>query len=220
MENILIIGSSGHSKVIIDIVEKQGLYNIVGLIDSFKAAGEKTLDYQVIGTESDISMLASKYSVAGLIVAIGDNNSRAKVFENISENHPNLPFVRAIHPTASIGKGVTIGDGTAVMAGAVINSSCVIGQSCIVNTGASLDHDSIMEDYASLAPGVTTGGNCRIGTYSAVSLGANLRHGITIGKQTVIGAGSMVLKSVPDFTVAYGNPARIIRSRSQGDKYL
>jgi acetyltransferase-like isoleucine patch superfamily enzyme len=106
------------------------------------------------------------------------------------------------------------------MAGAVINPSCTIGRFCIVNTKASLDHDSVMDDFSSLAPGVTVGGNCRIGTHSAIGIGAVLRHGITIGDHTVVGAGSLVMSCVESFSVAYGVPARRIRDRRQGDKYM
>jgi acetyltransferase-like isoleucine patch superfamily enzyme len=106
------------------------------------------------------------------------------------------------------------------MAGAVVNPCCQVGRFCIVNTNASLDHDCVMEDYASLAPGVTTGGNCRIGSHAAVSIGAVLRHGITIGEHSVVGAGSLVLGPVDAFSIAYGTPARKIRDRQPGDKYL
>jgi acetyltransferase-like isoleucine patch superfamily enzyme len=106
------------------------------------------------------------------------------------------------------------------MAGVSINACSSVGRFCILNTNSSLDHDSILEDFASLAPGATTGGNCRVGQFSAVSIGAVLIHGIHVGEHTVIGAGSLVMKSIESFVVAYGTPARAIRNREQGDKYL
>ena len=77
-----------------------------------------------------------------------------------------------------------------------------------------------MEDFSSLAPQATTGGNCRIGSYSAVSVGAVISHGIQIGEHTIIGAGSTVLNNLESFKVAYGTQAKAIRERKQGDKYL
>lgn len=132
----------------------------------------------------------------------------------------DLTFVSAIHPRASIARDVSVGEGTVVMAGATINPSCSIGRFCILNTNSSLDHDSIMEDFSSLAPFVTTGGNCRIGGYSAVSIGVVLIHGIYIGEHSIVDAGSTVVKNIDPFKVAYGTPARAIRSRQPGDKYL
>ena len=106
------------------------------------------------------------------------------------------------------------------MAGVSINQCSSIGKFCILNTNCSFDHDSVLADFASLAPGVTTGGNCRIDPYSAISIGTVLLHGIHIGQHTVIGAGSLVTKSIESFVVAYGTPAKVIRPRKPGDKYL
>lgn len=220
MQNIVLVGSSGHAKVVIDIVEQQGRYRIVGLIDAFRAVGETTLGYAVLGSEPDLPALVAEHDLKGVIVAIGDNSVRARVTAKVAEVCASLPFVSAVHPSASIGKGATIGEGAVVMAGAVINPACSIGRGCIVNTQASLDHDSVMEDYSSLAPGVTTGGNCHIGSHAAVSIGAVLRHGITIGEHSVVGAGSLVLSAVEAFSIAYGSPARKVRDRQPGDKYL
>ncbi len=220
MDNIALVGSSGQAKVIIDLVEKEGRYKIVGLIDAARSIGDSTLGYSVLGREIDLPALIVEYGLKGILIAIGDNSVRAIVAATILELCPNLPFVTAVHPSASIGKQATLGSGTVVMAGAVVNPCCQVGQFCILNTKASLDHDSVMEDFSSLAPGVTTGASCRIGTYSAVSIGAVLRHGITIGEHSVIGGGSYVSKDVEPFSIAYGTPARKIRARQQGEKYL
>lgn len=220
MKNIIMIGSSGHAKVVLDIVEKQGLYKVVGLIDAYRSIGEETLGYRVMGAESDIPKFREEYALDGFIVAIGDNAVRARVARSVSELCPGLPAVSAIHPSARIGLQAGVGVGTVVMAGAVINPCCRVQDFCIVNTNAALDHDSVMEDYSSLAPGVTTGGNCRIGSYSAICIGATLAHGVHIGEHCVVGAGAVVLQRLEAYSLAYGTPARKIRERKAGDKYL
>jgi acetyltransferase-like isoleucine patch superfamily enzyme len=106
------------------------------------------------------------------------------------------------------------------MAGTVVNSDSRIGAHCIFNTKASLDHDCVMDDFSSLAPSVTVGGVVRIGAFSAISLGANIIHGRSIGAHTVIGAGALVWSDMPDHCVAYGVPAKMIRLRAEGEKYL
>lgn len=220
MDNILIIGSSGHAKVIIGIIEQAGRYRIAGLLDRYRKVGEQTLGYQVFGQEEDLPELTRRHTLRGGIVAVGDNFIRSKVAARVREVCPDLPFVSAIHPKASIARDVSIGEGTVIMAGVTINPCCSIGRFCILNTNSSLDHDSVLEDFSSLAPRVSTGGNCRIGAYSAVSIGAVVIHGIRIGEHTVVGAGSTVLKDLDSFTVAYGTPAKRIRDRKPGDKYL
>jgi sugar O-acyltransferase (sialic acid O-acetyltransferase NeuD family) len=216
----VLVGSSGHTKVVIDIVEKEGRYRIVGLIDDFRSIGEKTLGYSIIGAQTDLPALVSEYSLGGIIVAIGDNAVRAEVADKARGLCPELPFAVAVHPGACIAKAATIGLGSVVMAGCVLGPCCAVGRSCIVNTKATLDHDSAMEDYSSLAPGATTGGNCRICRCAAVGIGAVLRHGITVGEHSVVGAGATVLRDVEPFAVVYGTPARKIRDREKGEKYL
>jgi sugar O-acyltransferase (sialic acid O-acetyltransferase NeuD family) len=220
MDNIILVGSSGHAKVVIDIVEQQGQYKIVGLLDAFRKIGEETLGYSILGAESDLPKLIESHNLKGALIAIGDNFIRAKVAEKIAIIAPNLPFVSAIHPNASIGRGTTIGAGSVVMAGCAVNPCCSVGNFVILNTNASLDHDSCMENYSSLAPRASTGGSCRIGAYSAISIGATIRHGIAIGEHTVVGAGSVVLKNLEANCIAYGIPAKKIRSRQLGEKYL
>lgn len=220
MHNIIIIGSSGHAKVVIDVVERQSQYRIVGLIDAFRAVGEETLGYKVLGAESDLPALASQLAIKGVLVAIGDNHVRARVSAKVAALCPELPFVSAVHPQACIGRDVQIGAGSVVMAGAVVNPGCDIAEGCLINTRASLDHDSVMEAFSSLAPAAATGGNCHLGTGSAVGMGALILQRIRIGRHSVIGAGAVVTQPVAELCVSYGVPASIIRSRQAGDKYL
>lgn len=220
MDHIVIVGSSGHAKVVIDVVEHEGKYRIAGLLDRYRTPGEETLGYQVLGREEDLPNLMVTHRLSGVIVAIGDNFLRSMVAARVGDVCPSLPFVSAIHPKALIAKQVVIGQGTVIMGGVVVNPCCAIGRSCILNTNSSLDHDSVMEDFSSLAPRAATGGNCRIGSHSAISIGAVLSYGVHIGDHSVIGAGSTVLKDLGSFRVAYGTPAIEVRRRSMGDRYL
>ena len=81
MKNIVIFGSGGHSKVLIDIIEKLGDYNLVGLIDKFKEKGKLIFDYEVIGKEDDIEDLIENYNIQCGVIGIGDNSTRKKFVE-------------------------------------------------------------------------------------------------------------------------------------------
>jgi sugar O-acyltransferase (sialic acid O-acetyltransferase NeuD family) len=220
VENIVVVGSSGHAKVVLDILEKQGTYHIAGLIDAIMPAGERAFGYELLGAESDLPGLVDRLKLRGCLIAIGDNWRRHLVAQKLMQLAPMLDFVAAIHPSAQLGRGAMVGRGSVIMAGAAVNSDSRVGEFCIVNTHASLDHDSVMEDFSSLAPNAATGGNVHIGAYSAISMGANIIHGRRVGRHSVIGAGALVLEDLPDFTVAYGVPARVIRTRQAGDEYM
>lgn len=216
---VLLIGSSGHSKVVIDIFCKMGV-DILGLIDSFRQAGEQTLGFPVLGGEADIPGILTENPDLQLFVAIGDNWARQQVSSRIVANNPNVRFASAIHPGAEIGLDVEIGQGVAIMAGVTINSSTKIEDFCIINTRASVDHDNQIGKFSSLAPGVCTGGHVKIGSNTAVGIGAIVKNQINIGSDSVIGAGSVVVKDIEDQMVAYGVPARHIRRREPDEKYL
>jgi sugar O-acyltransferase (sialic acid O-acetyltransferase NeuD family) len=217
---IVIIGSHGHAKVIIDIVEKQNLFSIVGLVDSNRAVGENILGYPIIGNEDDLHSLITAHNIEGCIIAVGDNWKRKLVLDKLNLKTNILEFVTAIHPSAQIGKNVTIGNGSIIMAGVIINSEANIGKFTIINTKASVGHDCFLGDFASLAPNATLGGNVRIGNFSAISMSATLIHSITVGEHSVIGAGSVVLNNIDNLKLSFGVPAKIVRERIIGEKYL
>jgi len=220
MKNLLVVGSSGHASSVVDVVERMGEWRIVGLLDDTVVPGTERLGHEVVGAPGDVKAIAAGRGVEGLLVAVGDNWGRRQISRLISAAAPDLTFATAIHPSAVIGKDVTLGPGTVVMAGAVINANCRIGRGCIVNTRASLDHDGVMEDYASLAPGVTAGGNVTVGELSAICIGATVTHKVRIGREAVVGAGSVVLDDLGDGVLAYGTPARRIRERRADERYL
>lgn len=219
-KNIVIIGASGHAKVIIDIVEKQNKFNIIGLIDSYKKLGTKISGYEILGTEDIIEQLMADQGVIGGIIAIGDNWTRHIIKEKVKSIAPNFEFLPAIHPNAVLSRNIKIPKGVVIMAGAIINSDAIVGEFCIINTNASLGHESTMQNYSSLAPGVNIGGNVRIGNFSAISIGATIIQNINIGDHALVGAGALVINDVKDCDVVYGIPAKHIRTRNIDEKYL
>lgn len=220
MKNIVIFGASGHGCVVLDCIEQEGKYNIIGFIDSFKEKGKKMNGYQILGSEFDLPYYIEKFNLYGGIVAIGDNWTRREVVGRIRKISPNFNFISAVHPRSIIGKDVNIGKGSVIMPGVTINTNSKVGDFCILNTNSSLDHDGFMCNYSSLAPGVITGGNLYLGQYSAICLGSNVLENKSIGKHTVIGAGSLVVSDFGDYQVAYGSPAVMIRAREAGEPYL
>ncbi|MCK8520562.1 acetyltransferase [Aquimarina sp. D1M17] len=219
MDKILIIGASGHAKVIIETIELGGDYEIYGLIDSFKPKGMNVLGYEILGTEENIQDLIDQGISKG-IIAIGDNWTRLQMMNKIHSLTPDFEFVTVIHPSAIISPSVQIGKGTIIMASVTINADAKVGSHCILNTGASFGHDSVIEDFASLAPGVTIGGNVFIDYCTAICLGANIIQAINIGKYSIVGAGSIVVNDIGDYKLAYGLPAKEKRDIEKGEQYL
>lgn len=220
MQNVVIFGASGHGSVVLDCLEREGKYNFIGFIDSFQEKGTALNGYSVLGTENDLPELIEAFNIIGGIVAIGDNWIRSSMVDRISKIEPNFNYITVIHPTAEIGKEVQIGKGSVVMPGVTVNANTLVGNHCILNTHSSLDHDGFMNNFSSLAPNVCIGGNFILGNCSAVCLGTNIIENITIGSHSVIGAGSLVVGNVDSHALVYGAPAKMIRKRIAGEKYL
>ena len=220
MKNILIYGASGHAKMVIDIIKKNKSHNIMGFIDCYKPLGSQISGYKIVGRLEHLKQLSQDLNIDGIIIAIGDNYTRQKIANNVSKELPSIKFVSVIHPTATLAEDITINEGSVIMAKAVVNSAAKVGKHCIINTASTLGHDSVMEDFSSLASGVTIAGNVKIGRCSSICLSAIVIQNIVIGKNTIVGAGSLVLKSIGDLKTAFGRPIHTIKDRKEDCKYL
>jgi sugar O-acyltransferase (sialic acid O-acetyltransferase NeuD family) len=220
MKNVVIIGGGNQAHYVIDIIEKEGKYNVVGIIDSVHEVGSDRFGHKILGRQENISELIDQYQIYGGIIAIGDNWARYNVSNQILDLIPNFNFINAIHPSVIIGNNVQIGKGVTAMAGVIFNPKSVIGDFTFFATGAQVEHDCVISDFASISAGSVTGGFVKLGKYSALTLSVTVLDRIEIGENTVVGAGSLVLKSLPSNVLAYGNPATIIRNRNIGEKFL
>ena len=202
MNSLVIIGASGHGKVIADIAEKIGYTNIVFLDDNetIKNCGK----YSVIGTSKD----AMQYSSFDFIVGIGNAKIRKIIQTALIEKEMHV--VTLVHPKAVIASDVSLGTGSVVMAGAIINPGSMIGNGCIINTGATVDHDNIISDYAHVSVGSHLAGTVTIGSGAWIGAGAIVNNNVTICDNCMIGAGAVVTKSINEPGTYIGVPARRI----------
>jgi len=194
-KDFILIGASGHAKVIIEIIEAMN--------GRIKAISDKNPDIaELLG----YPVHTDAPGEGQWILAIGSNNIRKRLAENMGATYGT-----AIHPNANISPRCEIGEGTVVMAGVSINSSVIIGRHCIINTNASIDHDCRIDDYAHISPNAALAGNVTVGEGAQVGIGASVIQGIHVGKWAVIGAGAAIIQDVPDYAVVAGVPGKIIK---------
>ena len=204
MKDIYIIGTGGHGKVVLDILEKINA-NIAGFLDDDEATHDNMINgYPVIGYINKL-----KDEDADAIVAIAHNPTRKKLFYQILDYDINT--INAIHPDATVNSHVELGTGNTVAAGVVINSNTVIEDNIIINTGATIDYDCLIEDHVHISPGVHLGGNVTVKTGSHIGIGASVLPGITIGENVTVGAGAVVINNLEPDAVYAGVPAEKVR---------
>jgi sugar O-acyltransferase (sialic acid O-acetyltransferase NeuD family) len=218
--DIFIFGASDHARVVIDIVEREGRYSIIGLFDSFKTRGTMVAGYEVLGNEDDLGGYASGCGLTRGIVGIGDNAARQRIGNDLRRRIPSIEYVTAVHPSSTLSGSVELCGGSIVMARCYVGLNTIVGEGAVIATNSIFEHDGVIGPYATLGAGSTTGGHVTIGEGSGVCLGVTIIHGIKIGDHSVIGAGSCVIDDIPSNVVAYGSPARIVRSRDQSSSYL
>ena len=220
MKNIVLIGGGNQAHYTIDIIKKEGKYNIIGIIDSIHDVGSDRFGYKILGRQEDIIKLTQQYNIEGGVISIGDNWVRYYVSSQIKKQIPNFNFINAIHPSVIIGDNVELGEGIVMMAGCIINPKSKIGNFTFFATGAQVDHDCNIGNFSSISAGSVIGGYVKLGNFSAITLGVTVIDRLQIGDNTVVGAGSLVLKPLPDNVLAYGNPCKVVRIRKEGEKFL
>lgn len=197
-QKLIIIGASGHGRVVADIAKKNGYEDIYFLDDNTEL--KYCVDYPVIGTSRDVV----NHPDADFVVAIGNAKIRQRLQEQIEDV---VHITTLIHPDAVIADDVEIGVGTVVMAGAVINPRARIGKSCIINTCSSVDHDCSIGDYVHISVGSHIAGTVEIGDRTWLGVGATVTNNVNICGDCMIGAGAVVIKDIEQPGTYIGVPA-------------
>lgn len=203
-KGLIIIGASGHGKVVADIAIKINKWQKISFLDDDESI-KTSMGLEIIGKRSDALTYKNE---ADFFVAIGNNFIREKIQEELELE--GLSIVSLIHPNSVIGTSVEIGIGSVVMAGAVINSSSRIGKGCIINTSSSLDHDNIIEDYVHISPGANLAGTVKVGKSSWVGTGSVISNNVNICSNCTIGAGAVVIRNIVEPGTYVGVPLRKI----------
>ena len=202
-KQVIVIGASGHGKVVADIVRRSGDI-LLGFLDDNETLPTEVAGIPILGKVEDYV----KYPEASFIIGIGNSVVREKIAHQLCDVH----WYTAIHPSVVISALDTrIGVGSVVMANAVINPSAHIGEHCIINTSAVVEHDNRVENFAHISVGAKLGGTVSIGTHVWVGIGSTIVNNITICDHCTIGAGAVVIHDIKESGTYVGVPARKIK---------
>jgi sugar O-acyltransferase (sialic acid O-acetyltransferase NeuD family) len=211
MKTVGIFGTSGFAREVGDIVEALGMRPLYVARDNTELAQYERSAELIL--ESD---LASQSHVT-FAIGVGDNAARQRIAARFAGI---VTFANLIHPDASLGHGqraaIDSGTGNIICAGVRLTNNIVFGSFCIVNINATIGHDSIIHDFANISPGANVSGNVSIGLRALIGTGAAINQGssarkLTIGDDTIVGSGAVVVKDCEPASVYAGVPARKIK---------
>lgn len=171
-ENIILIGGGGHCRSVIDVIEQENRYQIIGIVDTKDNIGKKVLGYDIIASDEDLKSLYKDCQNA--LITIGhleSNTLRVSLYNQLKTIGYVLPVI--ISPLAYVSKHSKVEEGTVVMHHALINANTIIGKNCIINSKALIEHDVIVED------------NCHISTASVLNGGVTIKEGTFFGSNAV-----------------------------------
>jgi sugar O-acyltransferase (sialic acid O-acetyltransferase NeuD family) len=197
---VILQGGGGHAHVVLDCLRAEGR-EVSAIFDPQyhhgQLAGVPFLGRYNPDIEKDALML----------IAIGNNQVRKEVVAATSH-----AFTNTVHPSVLFSSQSDMGTGNMILHGVIIQTGTRIGNHVIVNTRGQVDHHCVIRDFVHIGPGVTLCGNVSIGEGTLVGAGAVIIPGVKIGAWATVGAGSVVVRDVPDYAVAVGNPARVVKN--------
>lgn len=211
MIDIILLGCGEHAQMVIDNIEQENKFRIVGLTTNDDNELNKIIyKYKVICKDEDIpTYVANNSNIKGYFLGIGNMKVREKVSSWLEKNLTINP-VNIIHPTAIVSQHCEIGVGNIFEAYTKIANNAKVGNHCILNSFTAINHDQIIGNNVLLAGSVSLAGKS-IGDNTIISDGASIGFKTKIGKNCIIGDGAVVTKDIPANSIAYGNPARVIK---------
>ena len=209
MKPIILIGGGGHCISCIDVVEQTGLYQILGILDVPEKLGQKVLDYSIIGTENELERFLPDCS--DFLITVGQIKSselREIIFRKVTKAGGNLPII--ISPFAFVSTNARIEEGSVIMHHALINSGATVGKGCIINTKSLIEHEAEIGNFCHISTASIINGQAKVGDSCFIGSNTVVSNNIHITANTVIAAGSQVLKDIYTPGTYIGKPLRKI----------
>ena len=209
MKRLYIVGAGGFGREVAWLVERINLqsptWELAGFIDDDPTKiGTKQDNYSVIG---DCKYLALQSEECWLVCAIGSPEVR-KVITKRLEQLPNVKFATLIDPSVLMSEHIQIGEGSIVCAGSILTVDIKLGRHSIVNLDCTIGHDVEFGDYLTAYPSVNISGSVFGGDCVEIGTGTQIRQGMRIVSNVVMGAGTVVISDITEPGTYVGVPVR------------
>lgn len=212
MKDLVILGAGGFAREVlwlihrINQIEKQ--WNVLGFISSGHDSSTKMIDgYPLLGDDEEVG----NYSDAFFICTVGSAKKRKNIIQKLKSSIPDIKFATLVDPSVIISESVQIGEGSCICASTILTVNISIGNHVHINLGCTVGHDAIIKDYVTVYPGVNISGAVKIESCTELGTGGQIIQGICVGENSIIGAGSTVIRDIPSDCTAVGSPAKVVK---------
>lgn len=212
MKDLIIIGAGGFGREVAWLVErinaKKQMWNLLGFADDAKERQGMILNsYPVLGGCECLS----NYPNVNVVCAVGAAQIRRSIISRIEAEFPDVKYATLIDPSVECSDAVSIGNGTIVCAQTVMTVNITIGKHVILNLDCTIGHDVVLNDFVTVYPSVNVSGNVVVDSCVELGTGTQIIQGKRIGQNSIVGAGSVVVKDIPENCTAVGCPARPVK---------
>ncbi|MGX7678025.1 NeuD/PglB/VioB family sugar acetyltransferase [Jatrophihabitans sp. DSM 45814] len=202
---LILVAASGLAREAAEAVRADGKYEPIGFVDDNEDRWGSTLaGLKVLG---DVSSVAS-FPDAALILCAGKGKSRQAIADRLTaEGVDEGRYATVVHPNVALPVSCSVGVGSVILGGCVLTADVTLGRHVVCMPNVTLTHDDQVEDFATLCAGVTLGGSVHIGTRAYIGMHTSVRENRVIGRDALVGMGSVVLSDVPVGQTWFGSPA-------------
>lgn len=212
-ERLAIVGAGGFGRETYDLVyssdPRAEHWNIVGFVDP--AADEQILERMgSMWLGGDDDFLAAPRADA-VLLAISDPHLRATIAAKYQG--AGIPIAQFVHPSVELGSCTLIGEGCIISAGVMLMNKAKLGAYVHLDRRTMVGHDSSIDDFATLHPGVCISGNVTVESFARLGTCSCVLPGVVVGSASVVGAGAVVTSIISQGVTVVGVPAKEIEKK-------
>lgn len=210
--NILLWGGGSQARVVEAMISEAHLGSVSMIFD--ESLYELAFTTSARFSNNTAILRSALSDIKGFVPCIGNEHGFARYWTARGLEELGLTPVPVIHCSSFIDPTCRVGRGPQIMPHAVVHKFARLGDYVLVNTGANIEHESIVGDGAHIMSNAVVAGRVAVGAYATIGSNATILPGLRIGAGAIVGAGAVVDKDVAPHDVVAGVPAKVLRKHA------